>query len=58
MEAGDSTVQRLAMNASRLENFYGNALELVQAHARVTNTLLANAGGNCVKIVGTYNSSQ
>ena len=52
MEAGDSTVQRLAMNASRLENFYGNALELVQAHARVTNTLLANAGGNCVKIVG------
>ena len=52
MEAGDSTVQRLAMNSSRLENFYGNALELVQAHARVTNTLLANAGGNCVKIVG------
>ena len=52
MEAGDSTVQRLTMNASRLENFYGNALELVQAHARVTNTLLANAGGNCVKIVG------
>lgn len=45
-------MQRLTMNASRLENFYGNALELVQAHARVTNTLLANAGGNCVKIVG------
>lgn len=52
MEAGDSTVQRLTMNASRLENFYGNALELVQAHARVTNSLLANAGGNCVKVVG------
>lgn len=52
MEPGDSTVQRLTMNASRLENFYGNALELVQAHADVTNTLLANAGGNCVKIVG------
>lgn len=52
MEAGDSTVQRLTMNASRLENFYGNALELVQAHADVTNSLLANAGGNCVKIVG------
>lgn len=52
MEAGDSTVQRLYINASRLENFYGNALETVQSHATVTNTLLANAGGNCVKIVG------
>ena len=52
MEAGDSTVQRLTMNASRLENFYGNALELVQTHAYVTNSLLANAGGNCVKVVG------
>lgn len=52
MEAGDSTVQRLTMNASRLENFYGHALELYQAHADVTNTLLANAGGNCVKVMG------
>lgn len=52
MEAGDSTVQRLTMNASRLENFYGHALELVQAHADVTNSLISNAGGNCVKIVG------
>lgn len=52
MEAGDTTVQRLTMNASRLENFYGHALELVQAHADVTNTLVANAGGNCVKVVG------
>ncbi len=52
LEPGDSTVQRLTMNASRLENFYGHALELYQAHARVTNTLIANAGGNCVRVVG------
>lgn len=52
MEAGDTVVQRLEMNASRLENFYGHALELVQAHADITNSLFANAGGNCVKIVG------
>ncbi len=52
MEPGDTTVQRLTMNASRLENFYGHALELVQSHVDVTNTLIANAGGNCVKLVG------
>lgn len=52
VEPGDTTVQRLAMNGSRLENFYGHALEMYQAHATVTNTLVANAGGNCVKIVG------
>lgn len=52
VEPGDEAAQRIIMNASRLENFYGNALELVQAHADVTNTLLANAGGNCVKVVG------
>ncbi len=52
MEAGDSTVQRLTMNSVRLENFYGHALELVQAHADIKNSLIANAGGNCVKVVG------
>ena len=52
MQAGDTTVQRLTMNASRLENFYGHAMELVAAHATVTNSLIANAGGNCVKVVG------
>ena len=52
VEAGNATAQRLVMNASRLENFYGNALELLQSQAEVTNTLIANAGGNCVKLVG------
>lgn len=53
MEPGDdAAVQRLTMNASRLQNFYGNALELVDAQADVTNSLIANAGGNCVKVVG------
>ncbi len=52
MEPGDASVQRLTMNASRLQNFYGNALELVNAQADFTNSLIANAGGNCVKIVG------
>lgn len=52
IEPGDAGVQRLAMNASRLENFYGHAMELVQADVDVTNSLIANAGGNCVKVVG------
>ena len=52
VEAGDASAQRLLMNASRLENFYGHALELVQAQSEITNTLIANAGGNCVKVVG------
>lgn len=52
VEPGDTTVQRLSVNASRIENFYGHALEMYQAHATVTNTLIANAGGNCVKLIG------
>ena len=52
IEQGDESALRLTMNASRLQNFYGNALETVQAQVDVTNTLIANAGGNCVKVVG------
>lgn len=52
IEKGDTIMQRLTIDASRIENFYGNAFECVQSRVDVTNSLLANAQGNCVKIVG------
>ena len=50
--AGDTTLQRLAIESSRLENFDGNALETTMSHIDVKNSLIANARGNCVKVVG------
>lgn len=52
VEAGDTTAQRIAIESSKLYNFDGNALELNMAHATVENSLIANAQGNCVKVVG------
>lgn len=52
VERGDTTVQRLSILSSRLQNFTGHALELHAAHVNVANSLIANAEGNCVKIVG------
>lgn len=52
VERGDTTVQRLTVNSSKLHNFTGHALELSAAHANVSNSLIANAQGNCVKVVG------
>lgn len=49
---GDTAVQRLRVDASRIENFDGNALETIMARVDVTNSLIANARGNCVKVVG------
>lgn len=49
---GDSTAQRLTIESSRIENFDGNALETTMARVDVVNSLLANARGNCVKVVG------
>ena len=52
VEYGDTTVQRLDIVSSSLQNFTGNALELHAAHVNVANSLIANAQGNCVKVVG------
>ena len=52
VEPGDTTVQRLTIMSSSLQNFTGNALELNASRASVENTLIANAQGNCVKVVG------
>ena len=52
VEKGDTTVQRLTITSSRLQNFTGNALESYVAHVDVANSLIANAQGNCVKVVG------
>lgn len=49
---GDTVAQRLTIESSRLENFDGNALETTMARVDVVNSLLANARGNCVKVVG------
>ena len=49
---GDSVAQRLTVESSRIENFDGNALETAMARVDVRNSLLANARGNCVKVVG------
>ena len=52
VEMGDTLQQRLTVESSRLYNFSGNAMELHMAHATVNNSLIANAEGNCVKVVG------
>lgn len=52
VELGDTTLQRLTVESSKIYNFTGHAMELQQAHASVSNTLIANAEGNCVKVVG------
>ena len=52
VEPGDTAQQRLTISNSMLYNFSNNALETVCAHVDVNNSLIANAGGNCVKIVG------
>ena len=52
VEPGDTSVMRIAIESSKLYNFEGNALELNMAHATVNNSLIANAQGNCVKVVG------
>ncbi len=52
VEQGDTAAQRITIESSKLYNFDGNALELNMAHATVSNSLIANAQGNCVKVVG------
>ena len=52
VEMGDTLQQRLTVESSRLYNFSGNAMELHMAHVTVNNSLIANAEGNCVKVVG------
>ena len=52
VEQGDSTQHRITIESSKVQNFHGNALELVMARATVANSLFANAQGNCVKVVG------
>lgn len=52
VEPGDTTVQRLVIRSSKIENVAGNALETYVAHVDVANSLIANAQGNCVKVVG------
>ena len=52
VEQGDTVQQRISIESCRVQNFHGNALELVQARATAVNSLFANAQGNCVKVVG------
>lgn len=52
VEPGDTAAQRLTLESSKLYNFHGNALELVMARATVYNSLLANAQGNCARVIG------
>ncbi len=52
VEQGDTTQQRITIESSKVQNFHGNALELIMSRATVSNSLFANAQGNCVKVVG------
>lgn len=52
IEQGDTLQQRIDIESSKVQNFHGNALELVMARATAANSLFANAQGNCVKVVG------
>ena len=50
--SGDTAAQRLTLTNSSVCNFSGDALSAENARIDASNTLIANAGGNCVKIVG------
>ncbi len=52
VEPGDTTLHRITIESSKVQNFHGNALELIMARATALNSLFANAQGNCVKVVG------
>lgn len=52
VEPGDTVQNRITIESSIVQNFHGNALELVMARATAMNSLFANAQGNCVKVVG------
>lgn len=52
VEPGDAEILRITVESSQIHNFHGNAFELVNSTAVVHNSLLANAQGNCVKVVG------
>ena len=52
VEEGDTAVQRISIEGCKVQNFHGNALEMVMARATVVNSLFANSQGNCVKVVG------
>lgn len=52
VESGDTTVLRLSVFSSKIQNFTGHALETYAARVNVANSLIANAQGNCVKVVG------
>lgn len=52
VEQGDTVQNRITIESSKVQNFHGNALELVMARATAVNSLFANAQGNCVKVVG------
>ena len=52
VEQGDTALQRITIESSRVQNFHGNALELMMSRATALNSLFANAQGNCVKVVG------
>ena len=52
VERGDTLAHRISIESSKLCNFKGNALELNMSRASVNNSLIANAEGNCVKVVG------
>ena len=52
VQRGDTVLPRLTVTNSMLYNFSNNAFESECARVDVSNSLIANAGGNCVKIVG------
>ncbi|MBO5865071.1 MAG: hypothetical protein J6Q73_03355 [Bacteroidaceae bacterium] len=52
VEQGDTVQNRITIESSKVQNFHGNALELVMARATAVNSLFANSQGNCVKVVG------
>ena len=50
--SGDTAAQRITLTNSKVCNFSGDAFSAENARVDVGNTLIANAGGNCVKIAG------
>ncbi len=52
VEKGDTAQMRVSIESSKIYNIKGDALALNMARAEVANSLIANARGNCVKVVG------
>lgn len=51
-DSSDTELLKLSILSSKIHNTTGNALQLTNCYTETANSLIANAGGNCINING------